>query len=85
VAAGDVTLSAYVPVNYQVPAANGSGGGGPFKPVEEQRVCAFGSNQGGGANFTPADGSVRFIAESVPLATLRQLATRAGREVVGDY
>jgi prepilin-type N-terminal cleavage/methylation domain-containing protein/prepilin-type processing-associated H-X9-DG protein len=84
-AVGDVTLSAYAPINYQVPLANGSGGSGPFKPVEEQRVCAFGSNHGGGANFALADGSVRFIAESIPLATLRQLATRAGGEVVGDY
>jgi prepilin-type N-terminal cleavage/methylation domain-containing protein/prepilin-type processing-associated H-X9-DG protein len=84
-AIGDVTLSAYVPLNYQVPSANGSGGAGPFKPVEEQRVCAFGSNHGSGANFTLADGSARFIAQSIPLATLRQLATRAGGEVVGDY
>jgi prepilin-type N-terminal cleavage/methylation domain-containing protein/prepilin-type processing-associated H-X9-DG protein len=84
-AIGDVTLSAYVPINYLVPSANGSGGSGPFKGVEEQRVCAFGSNHTGGANFTLADGSVRFIADSIPLATLRQLATRAGGEVVGDY
>ena len=84
-AIGDVTMSAYVPLNYHVPTANGSGGSGPFKAIEEQRVCTFGSNHSGGANFTLADGSVRFIAESIPLATLRQLATRAGGEVVGDY
>jgi prepilin-type N-terminal cleavage/methylation domain-containing protein/prepilin-type processing-associated H-X9-DG protein len=84
-AIGDVTLSAFVPLNYQVPSATGSGGSGPFKPVEEQRVCAFGSNHEGGANFTLADGSVRFLAQSIPLTTLRQLATRAGGEVVGDY
>jgi prepilin-type N-terminal cleavage/methylation domain-containing protein/prepilin-type processing-associated H-X9-DG protein len=83
-AVGDVTLSAYVPINYQVATANGSGGSGEFLPVEEQRVCAFGGGHGGGANFTLADGSVRFIAQSIPLATLRQLATRAGGEVVGD-
>jgi prepilin-type N-terminal cleavage/methylation domain-containing protein/prepilin-type processing-associated H-X9-DG protein len=84
-AIGDVTLSAYVPINFQVPTAYGSGGSGSFKAVEEQRVCAFGSSHGGGANFALADGSVHFIAESIPLATLRQLATRAGGEVVGDY
>jgi prepilin-type N-terminal cleavage/methylation domain-containing protein/prepilin-type processing-associated H-X9-DG protein len=84
-AIGDVTLSAYVPINYQVPTANGGGGSGPFKPVEEQRVCAFGSSHEGGANFTLADGSVRFIAQSIPLTTLRALSTRAGGEVVGDY
>jgi prepilin-type processing-associated H-X9-DG protein len=84
-AIGDVTLSACVSLNYQVPLANGAGGSGPFKAVEEQRVCAFGSNHGGGANFTLADGSVRWIAESIPLATLRQLAARSGGEVVQDY
>jgi len=77
-AAGDVTLSAYIPINFQVPA----GVTGPFKPVEEQRVCAFGSGHGGGANFALADGSRRFIAQSIPLATLQQLATRAGGEVL---
>ena len=84
-AIGDVTLSAYVSLNYRVPLANGSGGSGPFKAVEEQQVCAFGSNHGSGANFTLADGSVRWIADSIPLATLRQLATRSGGEVVQDY
>jgi prepilin-type N-terminal cleavage/methylation domain-containing protein/prepilin-type processing-associated H-X9-DG protein len=81
-AIGDVTMSAYVPINYQVPSAIGTGS---FKPFEDQRVCAFGSNHTGGANFTLADGSVRFIAQSIPLATLRALATRASGEVVGDY
>jgi prepilin-type N-terminal cleavage/methylation domain-containing protein/prepilin-type processing-associated H-X9-DG protein len=84
-AIGDVTMSAYVPINFHVLSANGSGGSGSFKSIEEQRVCAFGSNHGGGANFALADGSVRFIAESISLVTLRQLATRAGGEVVGDY
>lgn len=41
----------------------------------------------GGANFTFADGSVRFISESIPLWSLAALTTRAGGEVVasGDY
>jgi prepilin-type N-terminal cleavage/methylation domain-containing protein len=84
-AVGDVTLSAYVPINYQVSVTYGSGSSLPFKPIEEQRVCAFGSNHEGGASFTLADGSVRFISQAIPLPTLRQLATRAGSEVVGDY
>jgi prepilin-type processing-associated H-X9-DG protein len=39
----------------------------------------------GGAAFCFADGSVRFISESIPLATLAALTTRAGGEVVADY
>jgi prepilin-type N-terminal cleavage/methylation domain-containing protein/prepilin-type processing-associated H-X9-DG protein len=84
-AIGDVTMSAYVPINYQIPFPNGAGAPGSFLPSEEQRVCAWGSNHPGGANFTLADGSVRFIQQSIPLTTLQQLATRNGGEVVGDY
>jgi prepilin-type processing-associated H-X9-DG protein len=39
----------------------------------------------GGANFIFADGSVRFIQETISLTTLAQLITRAGGEVVKDY
>jgi prepilin-type N-terminal cleavage/methylation domain-containing protein/prepilin-type processing-associated H-X9-DG protein len=84
-----VTLSAFVPINYTIPFRAGTPGApttmAQFKPYEDQRVCAFGSNHSGGANFTLADGSIRFLAESLPLAVLAGLATRAGDEVVGDY
>jgi prepilin-type N-terminal cleavage/methylation domain-containing protein len=39
----------------------------------------------GGVNAALADGSVRFVRDSIPPATWRALATRAGGEVVGDY
>jgi prepilin-type N-terminal cleavage/methylation domain-containing protein/prepilin-type processing-associated H-X9-DG protein len=84
-AIGDVTMSAYVPINYRTPFAYSSGWTGSFLPFEEQRVCAWGSNHPGGANFTLADGSVRFIQESISLSTLQQLSTRSGGEVIGDY
>ena len=39
----------------------------------------------GGVNCLFADGSVHFIANTISLSTWRALATRKGREVVGDY
>jgi prepilin-type processing-associated H-X9-DG protein len=40
----------------------------------------FRSDHSGGANFAFVDGGVRFIADSIPKATLDALATREGHE-----
>jgi prepilin-type N-terminal cleavage/methylation domain-containing protein/prepilin-type processing-associated H-X9-DG protein len=74
------TLSAPVPINYRVPPA------GDYSAVED-RLCAFGSGHPGGANFAFADGSVRFLRDSISLPTLQALSTRASGEVVsgGDF
>jgi prepilin-type N-terminal cleavage/methylation domain-containing protein/prepilin-type processing-associated H-X9-DG protein len=92
-AAGDVLLSAYAPLNYQVPAsyANRAGlnppvsNGNSYLYYNDRRVCAFGSQHGGGANFALADGSVRFIADALPQATLQMLCVRNDGSVVGDF
>ena len=39
----------------------------------------------GGCHFMMADASVRFISENINQETLMGLATRAGREVLGDF
>lgn len=46
---------------------------------------AYRSQHHGGANFALADGSVRFVGESIAETVYQALATRAGGEVVGDY
>ena len=45
----------------------------------------FSSNHTGGAQFALADGSVRFIRNTIDGATYEALGSRAGGEIVGDY
>jgi prepilin-type processing-associated H-X9-DG protein len=68
-------LSPPVPINYQMPPSGANA-------EMNDRLCAFGSGHPGGANFAFADGSVRFLGESIPVEILQALSTRAGGEVV---
>jgi prepilin-type N-terminal cleavage/methylation domain-containing protein/prepilin-type processing-associated H-X9-DG protein len=90
-AAGDVTLSAFAPINYRVPtnyancaSINACSANG-YVPYNNQRICAFGSNHTGGANFALADGSVRFLANTLPLTTLQLLCVRNDGQVIPSF
>jgi len=72
-AMANVTLHTAAKINYQTP---------PGAVQLDDRVCAFGSAHPGGANFTFADGSARYMADELPLEQLQALSTRAGQEVV---
>ena len=56
-------------------AANGT----PYPPAAWWNNYYFGSGHPGGANFAFADGSVRFITDTIPLQTYRALATIASK------
>lgn len=51
---------------------------------QDERMMTWGSGHPGGANFVLADGSSRFITESITPAMLVALSTRAGGETVSD-
>lgn len=74
----DVLLSAPVSINYRVPP----GSGAMDTTWLDNRLMAFGSQHSGGANFALADGSVRFLSDSIPLDQLQALSTIAGSEPV---
>lgn len=64
------------------------GGGKPVlrsNPLYDAWEIGYGSRHSGGANFMMADGSVRFIRDSIDAKTFRALGTRAGGEVIGDF
>jgi prepilin-type processing-associated H-X9-DG protein len=42
------------------------------------------SGHTGGANVTMADGSVRYLRDSMPLQTLQWMCTRSGGEVIPE-
>jgi prepilin-type processing-associated H-X9-DG protein len=86
-----VARNATEPINWQLTPADVAGPfpgafSTPCRDVMYKRLGAYGSGHGGGANVVMADGSVRFLSDSLALSTLRALSTRAGGEVIaGDY
>jgi prepilin-type N-terminal cleavage/methylation domain-containing protein/prepilin-type processing-associated H-X9-DG protein len=58
--------------------------GSYYDPDDWANVYGFSSAHSGGLQFALADGSVRFINNSIQRAVYRALATRAGGEVVAS-
>jgi prepilin-type N-terminal cleavage/methylation domain-containing protein/prepilin-type processing-associated H-X9-DG protein len=89
-AAGDVTLSAYAPINFRTPApfAQGSSMSPPatdynsYLYYNDRKVCAYSSLHPGGANFALGDGSTRFIAQTISQVNLQRICVRNDGQVV---
>jgi len=71
--------STAVPINYlrNTPPTPGTA---EFAAYE----LSFGSRHTGGANFLFADGSIRFVRDSISAQSLRSLGSRNGGEVIGN-
>jgi len=78
----DVTMSSFAKINYRMPAGVASPDG---SAEETLRLCSFGSQHTGGAQFALVDGSARFISENLSQEVLRNLSTRSGGEVIGEF
>ena len=79
---GDVMNGTSVPMNFSLPANFGTLSSGQRSLLVNQRRMTFGSGHPGGANFTLADASVRFIRDSISPVTFQALGTRAGGEPI---
>lgn len=75
----DYIGSTPVPVNCSLPPGTDP----PPFALQDPRVCAFGSQHSGGANFCMADGSVRFmtLTSNAQLPLLQALSTRGNGEI----
>jgi len=80
-AIGDYLVGAAQPINWLVPAS-ATGANSSSNPWVQQRLSTMGSGHTGGANVSLADGSVRFVRDSIPLQNLQAMCTRAGTETL---
>jgi prepilin-type N-terminal cleavage/methylation domain-containing protein/prepilin-type processing-associated H-X9-DG protein len=55
----------------------------PYNGSNNFNDVSFGSQHSGGANFLMADGSVRFVQQSIDLNVLKAAASRDGGEILG--
>lgn len=81
-AQGDSFLGCNVKINFKLPADFDTRSDQQL--LFEDRINAFGSGHTGGANFTLADGSVRFIRDSISPVTFLSLGTRANGETLSN-
>jgi prepilin-type N-terminal cleavage/methylation domain-containing protein/prepilin-type processing-associated H-X9-DG protein len=84
--AGDVLFGTSGPINWKLPANFSTLPIAQKAFMVAQRRSNAGSGHSGGANFTFADGSIHFLADTISPVTYTALGTRATGEVFNaDY
>jgi prepilin-type N-terminal cleavage/methylation domain-containing protein/prepilin-type processing-associated H-X9-DG protein len=85
---GNIMCGAYSPLNYNTPWAHGQPGApgsqNAWFDFQDRRLSAIGSNHPGGADVVMADGSVRFLADSISQQLLSRYSTRSDGELIRD-
>jgi prepilin-type processing-associated H-X9-DG protein len=75
-------------INWRLPASLDAGAPRQNSPAWNdlfyKRTGVYGSEHTGGANLAFADGSVKFVSETISLLTLRSLSTKNGGEPVAE-
>ena len=85
---GNLMCGAFAPINCKIPWAHGQPGAPGSQSAwfvfQDMRLSTIGSQHSGGANVALCDGSVRFIADSMPQAVLSLYARRADGGVISE-
>ena len=86
---GNLMCGAFAPVGYTTPWAHGGAGApasqGAWFTFQDQRLNAIGSAHTGGAQVVLADGSVRFLSNSLSFSLLQFLCRRDDGQVLGEF
>jgi prepilin-type processing-associated H-X9-DG protein len=89
-AGGHITESSFAPINYACPITLAEAQAQHMtmatfmNTIGSFRVCSWGSQHPGAAQFAMVDGSARTVSQYISQHVLVALSTRAGREVVTD-
>jgi prepilin-type N-terminal cleavage/methylation domain-containing protein/prepilin-type processing-associated H-X9-DG protein len=85
---GNIMCGAFAPINYRTPWKYGEAGAPTSQSAwfvfQDQRLNSIGSQHSGGANVTFADGSVRFLTNSLPQSTLALYCMRSDGQVIPE-